>query len=373
MWLVGEGDLLLIASPAAQIASRLTTIADRSRKGSVTAMLADAGVPPDASAFVMLSLLAGGATESATFGEGAALQIDDRMSLEFTAARAMFSPPTGAAASVSALTGRAALPAVVTQTVQDASAADWIARGRALLQAEGFGTAYESFRRSLSLNSRSSEALRGSTDAAIGARLTEHLSFLEALAAAEPDNVEVRVELSHVHAMQGGIEAAIAAAADAGRIDPTRAEPLEQLASIYADAGDPVRLAPVANELVARFPARDEGRYYQAAALFLANRPADAESRIRTLLGVNPRHAKGQNLLGAVCAALANHECASAAFAAALALDPQDSSVYVNLGYLCLARGDPAAAAGFFGEALAVDATSEAARKGLAEARAGKG
>ena len=369
MWLVGEGDLLMIASPSAQMGPRLTMIADRSRKGSVPAMLADVGVPPDASAFVMFSLLTGGAKEMAAFGEGSALQIDNRMALEFTAARAMYSPPAGAAASVSALAGRAALPAVVTQTVQGADAADWIARGRAMLQAKGFETAYESFRRALSLNSRSPEALRGSTDAATGARLSTHLSLLKALAAAEPDNVEVRVELSHVDAMQGDMEAAIAAAADAGRIDPSRPEPLEQLASIFADAGDPVRLAPVANELVARFPAREEGRYYQAAALFLANRPEEAERRIQVLLGVNPRHAKGQNLLGAVCAALQKHECAGKAFAAALALDRQDSSVYVNLGYLCLARGDPAAAAGFFGEALAVDPTSEAARKGLAEAR----
>jgi spermidine synthase len=374
MWLVGEGDLLLIATHNEPIEPRLAAIADRAGKGSVPEMLAAVGVPRDASAFVLLSLLTGSARELAAFGANAALQTDDRMSLEFSAARAMYSPPAGAAASLSALGERAALPAVVAQAVRGASAADWAARGGAVLQAKAFGTAYESFRRALLLSGRSADALRGSTDAAAGARrLDEHASSLEARATAEPDNVEVRVELSHVLAMLGRADAAIAATNDAARIGPTRAEPLEQLASILADIGDPARLAQVANELVARFPARVEGRYYQAAALFLAGRAGEAQRVVTGVLGVNPRHAKAQNLLGAVCAALENHECASAAFAAALALDPRDSSVYVNLGYLRLARGDLAAAAASFGEALTVDATSEAARKGLAQARAGKG
>ena len=136
-----------------------------------------------------------------------------------------------------------------------------------------------------------------------------------------------------------------------------------------ADAGDGVRLTPIADELVRRFPSREDGRYYQAAAAFLAGRATDVESPIRALLTANPHHAKGQNLLGVVCGSLGKHECAQAAFAAALKLNPRDPSVYVNLGYLRLARGDQQAAAEFFAEALAIDATTEAARRGLAELR----
>ncbi len=199
-------------------------------------------------------------------------------------------------------------------------------------------------------------------------RLVEETGFLKALAAAEPDNVAVRVELSHALSTLGNVEEAIAAAKEGARIDPARAEPLEQLASIFADVGDPMQLTPLADELVTRFPARDEGHYYQAAALFLAGRAIDAERSIRRLLSANPRHAKGQNLLGAVCASIGNHECAVAAFTAARELDPRDPSVYVNLAYLRVARGDMAGAAGLFGEALAIDTKSEAARRGLADA-----
>ena len=49
-----------------------------------------------------------------------------------------------------------------------------------------------------------------------------------------------------------------------------------------------VRLTPIADELVRRFPAREDGRYYQAAALFLAGRATDAESPIRALLSCEP-------------------------------------------------------------------------------------
>ena len=369
MWLVGDADLLLIGSTGARIESRLPEIAERSRKGSVPTLLSDVGVPSSAAAFVLLSLFTGGARELAAFGAQAGPQTDDRMSLEFTAARAMYAPPQGHAARLKALAA-GALPAIVSESVQRATAADWTARGTAALQAKAFGMAYESFRRALDLGSRSPVVLRGLTDAAVQARsLADETEWLKARAAAEPDNAAVRVELSHVLASLGHTGDAIAAARDAARIDPARAEPLEQLASIFADEGDARQLGQIADELVRRFPARDDGRYYQATALFLAGRSREAEGPLRLLLSANPRHARGQNLLGVVCGSLGKQDCAGAAFAAAADLDPRDPSVYVNLGYMSLAGGDAAAAADFFGEALAVDTTSEAARRGLAEAR----
>jgi spermidine synthase len=371
MWLVGEGDLLLIGSADARADSLLAEIAARSRKGSVPELLDDVGVPSSVAPFVLLSLFAGGPGQLAAFGDDAPIQTDDRMALEFTAARAMYAPPEGNAARLGAL-AESAPPKIVAERLQTAGAAEWMARGNAALRANAFAMAQESFRRALVLDSRSPVALRGLTDAATRARtLAQQTDWLKAAAAAEPGNAAVRVELSHVLATLGDVDGAIAVAREAARIEPERPEPLEQLASIFADAGDAVRLAPLADELVKRFPTRGEGRYYQAAALFIAGRASDAEGPIRTLVGAHPHHAKGQNLLGVVCASLGRHECAEAAFEAARKLDPRDSSVYVNLGYLRLARGDAAAAAEFFGEALTVDTTSEAARAALAEAQAG--
>ena len=110
MWLVGEGDLLLIGSVSPGIEERLSGVAARARIGSVPALLADVGVPASASPFVLLSLFAGGPRELAQFGNGAALQSDDRMALEFSAARAMHAPPVGQAGRLRALAAGAALP-----------------------------------------------------------------------------------------------------------------------------------------------------------------------------------------------------------------------------------------------------------------------
>ena len=153
MWLVGEGDLLLIGSVDPGIEERLSGVAARARMGSVPALLADVGVPASASPFVLLSLFAGGPRELAQFGNGAVLQADDRMTLEFSAARAMHAPPVGEAGRLRALAARAALPSATAPVVRHARAEDWTALGDAALRADAFASAHDSFRRALALDS----------------------------------------------------------------------------------------------------------------------------------------------------------------------------------------------------------------------------
>ena len=117
-----------------------------------------------------------------------------------------------------------------------------------------------------------------------------------------------------------------------------------------------------------RFPERLDGRYYRAAALFLVDRPQDAERAVQSLLSANPLHAKGLNLLGMLCAARGDRDCARTSFTQSLQLDPRDSAVYVNLGYLSLAGGDTTAAVEFFREALTIDPGNDAAKRGIADA-----
>jgi spermidine synthase len=370
MWLVGEGDLLLIGSVSPGVDDRVAAVVDRSQVGTVPAMLADLGVPPSAAPFVLLSLFAGGPRELTRFGSGAPVQTDDRMSLEFTAARAMHAPPEGQAARLRTLTAGATLPAAVASIARSARTEEWTARGDAALRANAFAVAHESFRRAAALDSRSARALRGSSEAAAGLRqFADEIAWLKTVAAAEPGNAAVRVELSYAMAVAGEAEAAIAAARDAARIDPSSAEPLEQLASIFADLGDTDRLTSAADDLVSRFPGRIDGRYYRAAALFLADRAPDAERALRMLLSSDPQHAKGLNLLGVICAAREDRDCARESFTLSLAVNPRDPSVYANLGYLSMDGGDPAGAAEFFREALAIDPANDAAKRGLVDAR----
>ena len=221
------------------------------------------------------------------------------------------------------------------------------------------------------LDSRNADALAGLSDAAIGARrLDEERAWLQSLALAEPANAAVRIELSRILAASGDVEHGIAAAQDAMRIAPGDPRAGEQLASVFADAGDGARLAPFADALVSRFPDRDKPRYYRANALFLTGRAEEAIAQAQAIVQANPRDVRAQNLLGVACASVGRRPCAQSAFEAALAANPRDGVSHVNLGVLHMQSGDAAAAADDFSTALVLDRASTAARQGLDEARA---
>ena len=174
------------------------------------------------------------------------------------------------------------------------------------------------------LNSRNAEALSGLSDAAAGShRQEEALAWLQSLATAEPENAIVRIELSHLLAAMGKMDQAAAAAEDAMRLAPGDPRAGEQLASVFADAGDAVRLAPLADTLVARYPQRDKPRFYRATALLLTDHAREAIDESRQLLGRNPKDPLAQNLLGVACATAGLRECAISAFRAALAANPR--------------------------------------------------
>ena len=161
MWLVGDGDLLLIGTQGNSIEQQLAGIAERAKSGSVAALLAETGVPRQSVPFFLFSLYAGGPGDLASYGGSADIQSDDRMDLEFTAARAMYAPPDGNAPALRALAARAQQPAAIATQLGAARAGDWIARGDAGLKAEAFAMAHASFRRAADLDTRSFEAMRG--------------------------------------------------------------------------------------------------------------------------------------------------------------------------------------------------------------------
>jgi Flp pilus assembly protein TadD len=173
-----------------------------------------------------------------------------------------------------------------------------------------------------------------------------------------------------VRASAGDFDGAIAAAAEAQQLEPNNPRGAEQLASVFADMGDAVRLAPVADMLASRYPDRADGAYYQATVMLLRDKPAEAATLARRALAANPQSARAQNLLGAACASTGQRECAEAAFAASIRLNPREPSSYVNFGLFYLQTARPENAADSFGEALSLDPASAAARDGLRQARA---
>jgi spermidine synthase len=368
MWLVGEGDLLLIGSNGATVASRLDAV-NRSREGAIASTLATVGVAPGTGPFDLLSLYVGGPREITKYAGDALIQTDDRNPLEYTAPRGIYSVSSGEnARALRALSPE--LPPAVAAAIHGAAAADWASRGRMELQAEAPAIAYDAFRHAVEMDARNEAALKGLTEAAAGSgRQAEARAWLEAAARREPTNALVRVELSRLQAADGNLDAAVQTAAEAARLAPDDPRPLEQLASVVSDAGDLDRLQPVVDSLAARFPARLDGQYYRASALFQQGRVEEAATAAGRVTAAKPTDGRAQNLLGAACARLGRRECAKSAFTAAVAASPRDPAAYVNLGLLSLDAGDPASSARYFSEALTLDPRSVPARSGLSQAR----
>ena len=369
MWLVGEGDLLLIASHGGAI--DLAGLGERAARGNTAAALEDVAVPHGAAPFALLSMFAGGPAELKQYGRDAPIQRDDRMALEFSAPRAIYGRMTDEnAKAIRALAAGAHVPPV-RAAIERATDANWTAAGAMELKADAHDVAYEHFQRAVRLNSRNADALSGLSDAAAGAqRQEEARAWLQSLANAEPGNASVRIELSRLLAATGNFDRAIAVGEEAMRLAPDDPRAGEQLASVLADAGDGARLGSLAERLVARFPDRDKPRFYRATALLLVGRTQEAIAEARQLLSRDPKDGRTQNLLGVACATAGLGTCAVSAFQAALAANPRDAATYVNLGVYRLQSGDPAGAIEAFSTGVTLDRSSAAARQGLADARA---
>lgn len=372
LWLVGDGDLLLIGTSGPSIESRLEALTDGWRRGDVPAQLQRVGVDVRHLPFLLWSQLAGGPAELRAFGGDGPLERDDRLALEFSAPRAIYGRSTvDNAATIRGLWASAPTLASARAAWSAADAAAWTAAGAMALKADAFDAAVERYLRAVALDPAQREALQGLWQAATAAnRRDVARGWLERTAAADPGNVAVRIALSRALASEGNLEGAATAAAEAANRAPGDPEAGEQLAAVFADARDAARLGALAERLVAQFPDRPRPRLFRAQALLLAGRVPDAVREARHIVAARPADVRAQNLLGIACATGGDRQCARAAFDAALGADPRDVESWVNLGVLLMDGGDPASALERFSAAVTLDRGSAAARQGLAEATA---
>lgn len=367
LWLVGDGDVLLIGSTA-PLGPQLAALPDRLRaRTSVAANLASVGV---SDAFALVSQLVADGPGIAAFSAGARLQTDDFASVEFTGPRAVFSKtlPDNTAA-LRALAAEHPVTAAVDARRQ-ASAAAWRDRGWMYLSASAARAAWADFETALRLDPRDRRALDGLIRSAGSAgRQGETLNALRT-AAAPADHVEAQLALSRFLASTGAVDDAARLALAVVERAPSDAAALEQLASILADVGDRDRLTPVVARMRAVAPADDRTRYYTASLLFMEGRAAEAATEARSLVTANPGHARGQNLLGAALATLGRRDEAREAFLASLRADPRDPSTYTNLALLELEGGNTPVGLQRLAEALSLDPTAQPAREAYERERA---
>ena len=364
LWLIGEGDILLIGS-AEPIEPRLEAIRDTWARPGVAADLAAVEVrDPD----TLLSLFTAAGTQLRGYSRDADIQTDDRMRLEFSAPRGIY----GRSTSDNATTLRAlAQDDTLPDSVQRARAASLTNRGRMLLRAEAYRPAFDTFVHALEQNPTDQTAVDGLLRAAPAVdRVADAESLLRRLTMRDPRNVTAAVALSRIIAARGDYQAAAEPLRPlfTGQQPDIRA--LDQLASLFADAGDGERLAAVVRDLQRGAPNSDATLYYGASLEFMAGRPHEAIRTAEQLCARNASHARCLNLLGAAYATVGRRDDARRAFEASIVADPRDPTAYANLGAFELEAGRADLASDYFAEALTLDPASAAAQDGLARALA---
>jgi spermidine synthase len=363
MWLVGEGDALFIATNDAS-GLQLDNIARAWPRPGVEADLATASV---FDVFSLLSLYVAGPSELQRYGQGAVIQTDDRMGLEFSGPLAVYwRGAEGNAAALRALVDRERAPAAVGASIAAAGAIEWRHRGQMLLKAHAYSAAYDDFARSVPLDQGDEAALAGLVDAAGAAkRLPEARHVLESLASAPHARSPVRVALARLLAAMGALDEAVVRAQEVVAAEPDDPRGLELLASIVADAGDLDRLRPLAVRMRQSHPEREETWYYAAMSSFLGGNLPEAIALAQRVVEMNPRHGLAYNLIGSANASLGQRDRAQQAFNASLEASPREASTYANLGRLNLESRNWDAAVKYFAQSLTLDPTDESVRATL--------
>lgn len=367
LWLVGDGDVLLVAGQEPPDILLARVLASWQRPG-VAGDLASVGVR---SPFALLSQFVASGQDLRDLSVGAALQTDDRMALEFSAPREIYGATRADNATrLRELAARARQPDVVRQALASATTADWKERGLMMLQAEAPRVAYGDLARAASRDPGDRETLEALERAAAGAqRVEDALALLATLAQAPGGRVTAPVAASRLLASTGRIENAVEMVGRALAIVADDPGALAQQASIFADAGDLERLEPAVRRLETVAPNGAETLYYGATLAFMSQQADKAIRLAQRAVATDPRHARAHNLLGAALASLGKVDEARQAFQTSLELNPKDATPYTNLGSLeLLDAANPSAAVGHFSEALALDPGSSAARDGLVRA-----
>jgi spermidine synthase len=368
LWLVGEGDVLLIATDSSldRSLNLVGTAWDRPR---VADDLRDVLVREP---FALFAQYVGGPAELARYGAAATIQSDDRTTLEFTAPRALNAGVGQRNASVlrdGFHVGDA--PPTLRRALAGASASQWRDVGDMLLRIDDYRGAYRDYSRALDLGARDDATIDGFVQAAGAASLGgDAVTRLRALIARNPAQAALRVAASRLLASAGAADDAVAVlntgstkADDAGAL-------VEQIASIYADNGRAHELARVVQQLHELRPDSARTIYFEASVAFLQQQFGEAAALAARAVARDPTSAAAHNLLGVSRASLGDVAAARQAFHDALSRSPRDTTTYINLGLLELRAGNRATAGSLFAEALTLDPDSSAAKQGLTEATA---
>ena len=371
VWLVGNDDVLMLGSDG-PLDDRLSRLAEHLDRPGVRSDLALVEVRD---AFSILSLFVAGPAALASYVNGVPLLTDDTMRLEFSAPRELHNRRAGDNVAALIAAGEATeAPRPVAGARAHAVAAEWRNRGAMFAKADVFGRANDDFLTAVGEDPSDREALDGFVRTAlVTGRAAEAIARLrERLGAAAADRPRTLVELSKLQASAGLRDDALATARRAADLAPSDPAGHEQLASLYADAGDTVRLDQAVRTL--QSTAGEDAAatlYYSAAAQLLHGNLPQAMLLAERGIGFHPDYAALYDLAGATYTKLGQVFRARWAFDQSLRFDAHDSTAYENLGLLAFEEGNLPAARNYFAEALWLNPSSAVARQGVQRAMPG--
>jgi spermidine synthase len=369
LWLVGEGDVLMIGT-AEPLDTRVGEMARHWERPGVASDLLEVGVRQP---FDLLSMFVAEGHALARYADGIPVQTDDRSTLEFSGPRSIFGQPANRNDDILrqlARTASASAPAAVQTAIREAGPADWRNRGWMLVAAEVYEAAWHDFARALETDPTDAEAYTGLMRASMPGATpgVEETQTLVMRLAANPSHLQAKVALSRLLAAKGAMDEAAAQMLELLKRYPDNLDALEQLASVLSDAGDTEHLQSVVARLERIAPSSQITHYYKGSLFFLQGRPDVAVQEAEQVVRENPRHALAQSLLGAALASLGQSDRAREAFDASLRANRFSPGTYANLAMLEMQAGQPREAARRYAEALLLNPASETARRGLAAA-----
>ena len=365
-WMVNDNDVLMVAS-VDPVVPLLGNIERHWSRGTAAANLAEVGATEP---FALLSLFAAGPAELAAYAAGADILDDDRMRLEFSAPRELHNASTSDNDASLAAAGAAGTPPEIIAAIREkATAVQWRGRGDMMAKSDAYAIAYDDYTNALKLDPADDAALKAFTRTAVLTnRATDAMGWIKAVSGDTP-GVAGQVALSKLMAAASLPADALAAAKQACDVRPVVAAACEQLASLYADAGDRAQLEPVVQVLRDAAPDAAPTHYYSAVLAFLGGDAQAALSAAQAAIAVDASYAAAYDMAGAAHTRLGQAELAAQAFQTSLRFDPHDSTAYTNLGLLSLAAGNADAARNYFAEALWLTPDDKTARDGMARTR----
>lgn len=369
-WMVNDNDLLMVGSLDAT-PQALQNIETHWSRGSAAANLREVDAT---GAFDVLTLYAGGSRALQAFAQGddggVDILDDDRMRLEFSAPRELHQASAGSNdASLASIARAEDAPDLVRQRRDAATAAEWRGRAEMMTKSDAYSIAYDDYTRALKLDPADERALTAFTRVAILTnRAQDALSWVKSLTMDSP-TAQSKVATSKLLSAAGFASDAINTAKDGCHATPPSAAACEQLASLYADAGDAAALDDALNSLKALAPEGAAVQYYTAAQAFLEGDAKGALESAQKAIAVDAEYAAAYDMAGAAHTRLGQADLAAQAFQTSLRFDPHDSTAYANLGLLALAAGNREAARNYFAEALWLRPEDKVALDGMSRTR----